>query len=167
MKTMTPELVKEMEKNSHFTEKEVYKGYKGWGNIYQVSAYLVMAGMIPYRNLLDTPVTIHNSFETSGHSDNSLHYQGLACDHHSTVSLYEQSKVASKIGFNAIGAYFDWANQGLHTDMRGLVGMPDVYWMRGKDLLPECGNVKGEYIYFSDKAQWLYAVGLNSEARGQ
>lgn len=163
MQLMTVEAVKEMEKNGHFTEKEVYSDYDGWGDIYQVSAYLILAGVVPYRHLLDAPVVIHNAFATSGHSANSLHYEGLASDHHSTVSLYEQCKVASKVGFNGIGAYFDWSNQGLHTDMRGLIGMPNVYWMRGKNLKPEGGNVKGDYIYFSDVGQWLYAVGLNSE----
>ncbi|OHD53938.1 MAG: hypothetical protein A2Y33_12265 [Spirochaetes bacterium GWF1_51_8] len=88
-------------------------------------------------------VVIHCLWEKSGHTANSKHYTGIACDFHLTgcgfLSAYElvrqfleEVNLADSTGW---GLYPDWNYPGFHLDLRGKKGRWGYYGgeMRGFD----------------------------------
>jgi len=53
------------------------------------------------------------------HSDKSQHYLGRAVDGHFVgLSLSQTACLMFKAGFKGIGLYYEWANPGIHADIR-------------------------------------------------
>ena len=100
------------------------------------------------REHVGSAINIHRNggYARSGHSKNSLHYQGLAADVHigeegtgnPRVAL-EQAILAHKWTFLSIGIYPYWNQPGLHLDDRSVIGLPKVVWYRDR---------QGEYNYY-------------------
>ena len=90
-----------------------------WGNAGKVNPYLIIA-LDELRHKVGSPIIVHCAYSTSGHSKNSMHYEGKAVDFHiKGMSLVDQYLAAEKIGlFNGIGVYPFWNNPGLHIDIR-------------------------------------------------
>jgi len=75
-------------------------------------------------------ILIHSLYDTGGHSKNSYHYKGLACDFSFTpnrqyyfttqikylVDYLTKNNIYDKIG---LGIYYEWRNRGFHLDIRG------------------------------------------------
>jgi hypothetical protein len=86
---------------------------------------------------------IHTIYEKTGHSKNSYHYKGLACDFSFSpnykynftsqinylVNYLKKYSYYNRVG---IGIYYEWINRGFHIDLRG----KNLSWFQ------ECG------IYF-------------------
>jgi hypothetical protein len=100
-----------------------------------------------FRSHVGSPITIHENggFSVKGHSENSLHYSGLAADLHVTQAIgprdvIEQALLAYKWTFLSIGIYPYWNRPGLHLDDRSAIGKEKVVWFRDKG---------GLYQYYS------------------
>ena len=77
---------------------------------------------------------IHVAYETSGHTQDSQHYHGLAVDlHFSGLALMEQYFCAERFPFTGIGVYPYWNRPGLHLDIRKLANRQGARWWKDKD----------------------------------
>ena len=86
------------------------------------------------REFCGKPVMIHCAFETSGHSENSYHYQGEAVDFHiKGLDLLEQYLVAEMFNPGGLGVYPYWNNSGLHFDLRLPKEWRGSRWWRDKE----------------------------------
>jgi len=100
-----------------------------------------------FRSQVGSPMVVHNNggYAISGHSENSLHYEGLAVDIHIAEAVgprdvVEQALLAYKWTFLSIGIYPHWNRPGIHLDDRTVIGKEKVVWFR--DHL-------GKYYYYS------------------
>ncbi len=121
-----------------------------WGDPDQMDlGHMLMLDSL--RKLAGKAVIVHGAFATSGHSDGSYHYIGLATDLHiKGANLLDQYLLAEEIGFNGLGVYPHWNIPGLHCDSR-----PDPLrsrWWRRKD---------GKYVPLTSVAfrKWARTVG--------
>lgn len=120
MKKMTPEAWSAIE---FFKPRE-------WGSWEQVAERLIFI-VDKIRAVAGRPVHIHSAFATTGHTDNSLHYRGLAVDLHiEGLHVIDQFILVSKFpDLGGIGVYPFWRQPGLHLD----IGQPGRRWARNKD----------------------------------
>ena len=97
---------------------------------------LLMGTMDRLRALAGVPIHIHVAWSDAGHSPNSMHYKGKACDFHfDGLSPLEQFACISCFpGFNGVGYYPWWNHPGWHVDLR----VPRLYWT---------SPAQGKYIY--------------------
>lgn len=72
------------------------------------------------RRLAKTAIVVHCAWAKTGHSANSWHYKGLACDFHFTgltyLSQYCLMREFRDIG--GLGFYPEWNHPGWHVDLR-------------------------------------------------
>ncbi|MBI5428397.1 MAG: hypothetical protein HZA02_09000 [Nitrospinae bacterium] len=101
-----------------------------------------------FRSQIDSPMVVHKNggFAVSGHSENSLHYLGLAADLHIRErgsdrprDVLEQALLAYKWSFLSIGIYPFWNRPGLHLDDRAAIGLPKKVWFQDR---------AGKYRYY-------------------
>jgi hypothetical protein len=85
---------------------------------------------IEFKKKYGIELKIHTLYDTGGHSKNSYHYKGLACDFSFTpnrqyyfttqikylVDYLTKNNIYDKIG---LGIYYEWRNRGFHLDIRG------------------------------------------------
>jgi uncharacterized protein YcbK (DUF882 family) len=85
----------------------------------------------------DIIITINSDFDYSGHSSNSMHYQGKAFDlvikdrrtqHH--LPILDQFLIAVRYFWTGIGFYPYWNTPGLHVDTRPMIltGRRALWW---------------------------------------
>ncbi len=128
----------------HFSESEFRpKNYSG--EVDMSLGFVLKLDL--FRSQVGSPMYIHNNggYAISGHSENSLHYDGLAADLHIAEAVgprnvIEQALLAYKWTFLSIGIYPYWNRPGLHLDDRSAIGKQKVVWFRD-DL--------GKYHYYS------------------
>jgi len=121
--------------------KPYFSANENWGDIekiswthvhqlWQIRTYLYLLGM-------KWPMVIHNSYASSGHANNSMHYKGLATDWHfvTEATFQEQYRllcaalsVANLSAFCGLGVYpdFDGKKGFFHYDSRGFC----IRWIR-------------------------------------
>jgi hypothetical protein len=117
---------------SDFAHLPNFSPAEAWGDVKKVQWYHVIHLQQVREELRgyahDWPMEIHCSYATSGHSDNSYHYKGLATDFHfvshETIAYqYEILELALESlnlsHFVGIGIYPKWNNPGFHFDSRG------------------------------------------------
>lgn len=97
---------------------------------------LLMLAMDKLRDISETPIIIHCTWDDGGHSEKSYHYTGNACDfhffkHRDFVQQYEWIKMIPE--FKGIGFYPQWNNVGWHVDLR--------------DKMVKWTQINGRYIY--------------------
>jgi len=97
----------------HFSEKE------RWGDPYKMS-WDLLRRLDALREFIGFPIYVLCGYETSGHTDNSMHYVGKAadvyCKEESLVNFY---LAAERFGFGGIGVYTWGTPSGfLHLDVR-------------------------------------------------
>jgi hypothetical protein len=103
----------------YFSPDEFGKGaYEGIEDSFLLSLF-------QFRVAMDNPIYIHDNggFTTTGHSENSYHYQGRAIDFHfkyNPVHLRRLVVAAVKCGLYGIGMYPHWMPKpgGFHLDNR-------------------------------------------------
>jgi hypothetical protein len=98
-----------------------------WGDPNKINGFLLLT-MDALRDIWQSPFVIHCAYDLSGHSANSQHYLGNACDFHIEdgepfnlqvavmARFLEKFQVADRVG---LGIYPDWRNPGFHLDVRG------------------------------------------------
>jgi len=126
-----------------------------WGDWTKISKELIDA-LIRLRQLANRSVNIHCAWASGvGHSSKSMHYTDpcLAADVHITgMTILEQVKLAHSAGFNAIGAYPFWNKPGIHVDLRGLLGKPDIFWIEAEK------GKEGTYTYYKTFEEFCEAL---------
>jgi len=97
----------------HFNEKE------RWGDPYRMSWDLLVR-LDALREFIGSPIYVLCGYETSGHSEHSLHYVGKAADVYcKDMSLIDFYLTSEKFGFGGIGTYVWGTPYGfLHLDVR-------------------------------------------------
>lgn len=97
---------------------------ENWGDPNKMDPVLMFT-LDEFRHFVNKPIVVHCGWEASGHSENSLHYQGKAVDIHvEGMHVLDQYLAAERFdSFNGIGIYGPdvWKNPGLHLDTRPLI----------------------------------------------
>ena len=94
----------------------------------------------------------NGGYSFTGHTDESLHYRGLAIDFHVTKAAPLEIMLRAWRNTNfSIGYYPHWNDPGFHFDGRYHVGKLRVFWF--KDVL-------GDYHYFSEFHKFLESLAL-------
>lgn len=96
------------------------------------------------------PFNIHCAWtDGKGHSPNSRHYLGKACDLDiADASLAYQVQLAFRHGFKGIGVYPNWNKPGIHVDIREGAS---TYWI-------EQVKGSGNYTYYASVEELLKAL---------
>ena len=127
--------------NSYIWDKYIrhFSKTEKWGDWAKINGMLLYL-LERIRERTKKPVIIHCAYETSGHSQNSMHYSGNAADFHiSGMDLYFAYQMIMQIlrdyqmhDHTGLGIYLDWHNQGFHLDLRAKKGR----W----------GRIDGKYV---------------------
>lgn len=138
-----------MKKETFQYFRPYFKETEAWGDISKVQWYHVKH-LFDLREKMhwqhDWPIIIYCCYESSGHSENSYHYKGLATDFHfkTDVEFKRQYEILKWYllslelwNFVGLGVYTDWNNPGFHLDSRG----ENVKWIQ----------IDGKY-YYGEKA---------------
>ena len=122
-----------------------FSAIENWGDISIVKWYHVHH-LFLIRSKINWPMAIHCCASTSGHSENSFHYKGLATDFHfvtadSLVNQFSKLEgIIDSLGltdFLGVGVYPEWRPYpgGFHIDSRG----SRIRWIR-KDGIYKYGD---------------------------
>lgn len=112
-----------------------FKPTEKWGNPDEMEFELVKA-LDDFRDTKDTPLVIMEGFATSGHSERSYHYKGMAVD---CRFVDPKTKLAKDLQFHTMAALqspfggigiYTWGASGpfLHLDIRPVKGQR-VMWI--------------------------------------
>jgi len=103
----------EWSKIRHFNMKE------NWGDPYKMS-FDLLKRLDALREFIGFPIYVLCGYETSGHTEHSLHYVGKAADVYCRdISLLDFYLAAERFGFGGIGTYtFGTPSGFLHLDVR-------------------------------------------------
>lgn len=101
---------------------------ENWGDPEKIDDKLLYTIFL-IRLELGIPFHVNNAYSTSGHSEDSYHYKGMALDGYfmtdevsfvdiidNIETVLEYYGLTEKVGF---GIYPDWNNPGIHLDVRG------------------------------------------------
>jgi len=125
-----------------------------WGDPDKVQWYHVWHLWVVRYELIEMgynwPVSIHCSYELTGHSDKSFHGMGLATDFHflrtNGTTIQDQFCIMVEVLkrlrldlFTGLGVYPHWNSPGFHLDTRG----EQLFWVR---------DINGRYKYGLDRA---------------
>jgi uncharacterized protein YcbK (DUF882 family) len=103
-----------------------FKKTENWGNPDKMDESIVLL-LDKIRDRINYPFHINCGYDESGHSDNSMHYQGKAVDFiikdlflkdasDKIISALKDLNKTDKVG---LGIYLDWNTPGFHLDTRG------------------------------------------------
>lgn len=137
--------------------------FENWGNPNKISGILLLV-INAVRDILGLPIRLSSpAWSDHGHASNSYHYKGMALDGYITRSVFTVFEILDnfikaledklQIHNYALG-YYPWWNDkkcvGIHFDVRE----KQVFWISPK---------QGEYIYYSNKEDFLEAVKFYKE----
>jgi len=125
---------------NEWTTIKYFKPTENWGDHLKME-YDLIAKLDAWREIIGIPVIVNCAYATSGHSKNSLHYQGRAVDGYikGVADPREVYKLCLKANLNGIGIYPKWQpSPGFHLDNRE----KPMRWVSTNGIYAYASNLK-------------------------